>query len=239
MIDEERLKQLEELNKFLTKHGEKVQEALEGQKIIELKDRLRGKFDNMSVPMDKVKYSRKNYDALFPNGKVSTPLGQRNLRGDQFAKLGRKDKGMRRKYMGGMAQTYNDPIAIINAKRDGEEFEYFGKSFNNLPKNEIMLPVAETIKKGKNKGQKQGITTHPRGLNYLLEQIKSPSNLVYKKPDGGTANMDNNPVRPAGTDVENNISRLSKNVLQVPPDVKREWDGNTKAHIKALYKWER
>ena len=29
------------------------------------------------------------------------------------------------------------------------------------------------------------------------------------------------------------------NIANIPPDVKKEWDENTKAHIRALYKWNK
>jgi hypothetical protein len=140
----------------------------------ELKRRLRKKFQNMAEPMDKVEYTRENYDQRYPNGKVATPIGERQLRGDQFVKLGTRDNGKRKKYIGGMAQTYNDPIAIIQEDRMGKKSKIFGKSFDNLSNEQILMNVVNH----KNKG----VSTHERELNNFLNKIKSPSDLVYEKP---------------------------------------------------------
>jgi len=53
---------------------EELQENLEF-----LKERLKRKFDQLAEPMKQVEYTRENYDKLFPDNKVLTPIGEVNL----------------------------------------------------------------------------------------------------------------------------------------------------------------
>jgi len=58
----------------------------EQEKLGFLKKRLKRKFEEMAEPMNQLEYTRENYDKLFPDNKVSTPIGEVILRRDQYIK---------------------------------------------------------------------------------------------------------------------------------------------------------
>jgi hypothetical protein len=145
-------------------------------KLERLKNRLREKFANLAGPMDVVEYTRENYDKLFPDGKVSTPIGEVKLGGHQFEKLG---NNQRRHLLGPMYQVLTDPIAVINEDREGEKAKIFSKSFENNSgeKMKTVVSVVPNIK-----GTNVSISTHEKELNNILSKIKKAADLVYEKP---------------------------------------------------------
>jgi hypothetical protein len=175
------------------------------------KDRLRKNLANMAEPMNQVEYTRENYDRLFPEGKINTPLGEIKMRGDQFKKLERKG---RQNLLGAMHQTYTDPITVINENRNGEISKIFGKSFNELGKGTIIEAVT-TDRDGKTIGK----STHIRGTNNYLNKIKKSADLLYEKQVGGvgTAEDDTDSLNLAIT----GVPQSSKNIIPSYPDVNR------------------
>jgi len=151
------------------------------EKLEFLKKRLKSKFVEMAEPMMQVEYTQENYEKLFPNNKVITPLGGIRLRDDQFNKLDRKK---RKEFLGATHQIYTDPIAIVKEERDGKIYQIFGKSFEELPEKKIIMSVADNG---------YGVTSHERLLNNFLNKIKKPADLLYEKQINGTAD-------PAGND---------------------------------------
>jgi len=146
------------------------------EKLDSLKKRLKIKFNSLAEPMNQVDYTRENYDKLFPDSKVLTPIGEVNLGGHQFEKL---EKEKRQKYLGAMYQTLIDPIAIINEDDNGKKAQLFSKSFKNYSKKlEGVISVIVDIA-----GKKVSISTHPRNINNIINKIKKAADLVYEKPD--------------------------------------------------------
>jgi len=156
-----------------------------------LKKRLKSKFDELAEPMKQVEYTQENYNKLFPNNKVSTPIGEVILRRDQYVKLGNKD---RKDILGGMHQTLTNPIAIISEDRDGNTAKIYAKSFTNnevLKENEGLITIVPNIK-----GKDIAISTHSRRKNNILNKIKKVGDVIYEKPisdstAGDTVNSDN------------------------------------------------
>jgi len=140
-----------------------------------LKERLKNKFVEMAEPMKQVGYTYKNYNRFFPNGMVSTPIGEVALRNDQFNKLKRK---MRQNLLSAMYQTLTDPIIIINEDRKGEKAKLFAKSFLKNKKPIVSVVIYE-------KGINTAISTHDRKLNNILNKIKNPADLLYEKQTNG------------------------------------------------------
>jgi hypothetical protein len=171
--------QLENLKKWLVKHWD----GPEAQELNRLKTRLKRKFTNMAEPMNQVDYTQENYDKLFPDNKVSTPIGEVRLRRDQYIKLGNRN---RKDLLGAMQQTLTNPIAVINEDRNGKTFKLFGKSFiDGLPDKKILMSVINHKDKG--------VTTHDRDINNFLNKIKNPADLLYEKQVNGAND-------PAGND---------------------------------------
>jgi len=192
------------MNNFTTNHtNQHEQEELDF-----LKKRLKDKFDELAEPMNQVEFTRENYDRLFPESKVSTPIGDVNLGGHQFEKL---YKEKRQKYLGAMYQTLTDPIAVINEKDNKREAQLFSKSFkNDEEKIKGLMSVVIDID-----GTKIAISTHRRNPNNIINKIKKAADLVYEKPDRD---------RTAGNDSKNlaisDDTQSVSNIPQHPPDVK-------------------
>jgi hypothetical protein len=151
-----------------------------------LKERLKRKFDELAEPMNKVEYTRENYDKLFPDNKVSTPIGEVNLGKNQFEKLKAND---RENLLGAMYQTLTDPIAVIKEKDNRGEIKLFSKSFKN---DEERLKGLMSVVIDRN-GTKIIISTHRRKPNNIINKIKNPADLLYEKQIGeavGTAGSD-------------------------------------------------
>jgi len=177
-------------------------------KIERLKNRLREKFANLAEPMKQVEYTRENYDKLFPNSKVSTPIGEVKLGGHQFEKLKVNE---RENLLGGMHQTLTDPIAIIN--EGDKKALLFSKSFkNDLGKTRGVISVVVDMN-----GTKVAISTHRRKPSNIINKIKKVADLVYEKPDND---------RTAGNDPKNlavsGDTQSSINITPSFPDVNRK-----------------
>lgn len=181
----------------------------QGEKLNQLKNRLKEKFACLAEPMNQIEYTRENYDKLFPNNKVSTPIGEITLRKDQFQKLKRKG---RQNFLGAMYQTLNDPVAIVNENRGGKRTKLFSKSFSENKKPIISVVTYE-------KERNTAVSTHERKLNNILNKIKNPADLIFEKQTNGVTG-------PAGTDsyslnlAISDDTQSHKNIAQSSPVVK-------------------
>jgi len=209
-MDEKSRKQFEGLQAFLVKHGKAGGEALERMKVCEIRDRLSKKFKDMAVPMNHVEYAKENYDKLFPNNRVKTPVGEVKLGENQYAKL---EANKRQKYLAGMHQTLTDPISITMQEDERGKTQVFAKSFrhNSKGKDGLISAVVNI------NGQPVSISTHPKKLSKVTEKIKKTADLVYEKPDSGLS---------AGNDpkvlVKNDDTQLLNNIPQPLPKVKKK-----------------
>jgi len=141
-----------------------------------LKKRLKSKFVKMAEPMRQIEYTRENYEKLFPNNKVITPLGEVKLGMHQFEKLNIKS---RENLLGAMCQTLSDPIIVIN--EDDKKSQLYSKSFINDDKKIIsVLTVIANID-----GNSVAISTHKRNINNIINKIKKPADLLYERQISG------------------------------------------------------
>ncbi|GBR73955.1 putative phage portal protein [Candidatus Termititenax aidoneus] len=138
----------------------------------EIKTRLDKKFDSMAVPMKIIEFSRENYDKLFPDGKVKTPLGEVKMGEHQFEKL---QQG-RQELLDSMHKTLSDPIAVISEKQDGKWADIYVKSF----KGDNKLKGVESVVVDQD-GIKVSISTHRRNKNNILNKIRSEAKLTYER----------------------------------------------------------
>jgi hypothetical protein len=88
--------------------------------------RIKQKLVTMAVPMGKQELSRAEYNKLFPEGVVKTPLGTVKLGAHQYEKL--EERG-RKGLLGAMFQTLSDPIVVLTEERTGSEAKIYLKSF--------------------------------------------------------------------------------------------------------------
>jgi hypothetical protein len=180
----------------------------ERQETIEfLKKRLERKFVELEEPMKQIEFTRENYNSLFPNNYVSTPIGRIKIGEHQYEKL---EKEKRHKYLGAMFQTLTDPIAIINQEDNRGNVKLFSKSFEHKPKKKdgVISVVADI------NGENISISTHPKHLKKVIDGIKNAADLVYEKPNSGlTAGNDSkNLAISDDTQLTNNISQAILNV---------------------------
>jgi hypothetical protein len=145
---------------------------------------LAEKLDKFAVPMMEVEYSVENYNKLFPEGKVKTPLGTVRMGRDQFAKLGRKDGGARKSYLGAAWQTLTDPVLVIG---EGNDRVYI-KSFSG----EKGITSFVSVEKDKD-GERVVVTNYRRDIREIARKIKNWADIpLYQKategggPAGGT-----------------------------------------------------
>jgi hypothetical protein len=148
--------------------------------------RIGTKLEAMAVPMDKRNLSREEYQKLFPNGVVETPLGIVKLGIHQFEKL--EEKG-RKELLGAMFQTLSEPVVIFSENRQGKEAKIYLKSFREPDESKItgILSVVVDIE-----GQAVAISTGKRRSKQIKEKIKLARSILYEKrapsPTIGTRN---------------------------------------------------
>jgi hypothetical protein len=84
------------------------------------------KLELIAVPMDVRKFTRDEYNMLFPEGKLNTPLGEVKIGEGQFDKLAAKG---RQELLGAMYQTLTDPIVILLEIQNERNSRLYIKSF--------------------------------------------------------------------------------------------------------------
>jgi len=184
-----------------------MEENERAEKINFLKKRLKRKFVEMEEPMKKVEFTRENYNALFPNNRVLTPIGNIKIGEHQYEKLEAKTL---QDYLGAMHQTLTDPIAIINQVDNRGKVKLFSKSFkHNTKKKDGVISVVAYID-----GKNVSISTHPKHLKKVIDGIKNAADLVYEKPNSGltAGNNPKNPTITGTTQLSNNIKQITSNV---------------------------
>jgi hypothetical protein len=136
----------------------------------------------MAVSMLDVEYKKEEYDNFFPQGEVKTPIKTVKMGSDQFAKLGRRDSGNRKSYIGAAYQTLTDPVAVI---KEGNADVYI-KSFIEKDGMATFLSVE--------KDQPDGrfvVTNYQRHKKEVINKIKRADSIVYVKDNrGNPARMD-------------------------------------------------
>ena len=137
--------------------------------------RITAKLESMAVPMDKRIFTREEYNKLFPEGKLNTPLGEVKVGKGQFYKLAAKG---RKGLLGAMYQTLTDPAVILPEMRDGKKCRLYIKTFKKFPTDErvnIMSVVVDIA------GTAVVVTTGKRRNKQIKEKIKMASIPLYLK----------------------------------------------------------
>lgn len=163
--------------------------------------------NNLKNPTEKilkVGYSRENYNELFPRGKSETPLGKIRLSPHQFERLGEKDKGARKQYLGLLSQTLKNPDVIIDEiDSQGRPAKVWIKSVIDENKTRYYIAITPSFD-----GVDVVVSNGPREYNQIENKIKMASSFYYKAEGGSrTARTGVNPL-PSNNDDNTN----SKNV---------------------------
>jgi hypothetical protein len=159
------------------------------------------KLDTLAVPMLEVEYNIAEYNKYFPEGTVKTPIKTVKMGKDQYAKLGRKDGGKRRSYIGAAYQTLTDPVVVI---KEGNDDVYI-KSFTNDNGYSTFMSVEKDEEDGR-----FIITNYMRHKEEIARKIKRADSIAYLKDDRGSpARMDKEGVPHANSSHTSSISSES------------------------------
>ena len=136
------------------------------------------KLETMAVPMEKAEFTREEYNKLFPEGKIRTPVETVKLGAHQFERLKERK---REKLLGAMKQTLEDPIVILNENRGGKPARVYIKSFlnNKLDEHTNVLTIVVDIE-----GEPVAVSTGERRMRQINEKIKTASIPLYIKGGG-------------------------------------------------------
>ena len=143
------------------------------------KQEIAKKLEDLAVPMEKIEFTRENYNRLFPEGKVQTPMGSVKMGENQFEKLDARD---RRELLGAVSQTLKDPVVILGDKQDGKDAKLYIKSFKSSDSKatDYVQSVVVEIE-----GQNVSISTGQRRVEQIALKIKMASILHYLKGKEG------------------------------------------------------
>jgi hypothetical protein len=136
---------------------------------------IKNKLVKMAILIDKRDLSRAEYNKLFPEGSVKTPLGIVKMGSHQFEKL--EERG-RKELLGPMFQTLNDPIVILSEERGGEEAKIYLKSFKTPGDSKITSVISVVVDI---EGQAVSISTGKRREKQVEEKIKLARSILYEK----------------------------------------------------------
>jgi len=138
---------------------------------------LKRKLEELAVPMEKHTLTQGNFEKLFPNGSVATPLGKVKLGENQFAKLKARD---REDLLVATFQTLSDPVAVLSSDKGGRKARMYVKSFKKEAGISAVVSVVVNQFDG-TKPIKVSISTHRKDVGNVLSKIKSPDDIVYLK----------------------------------------------------------
>lgn len=144
--------------------------------ILELQDALKVALKETAVPLEKIDFTRENYNKLFPYSKIETPIEIVKMGANQFEKLEKKE---RQDILLAVHDTLKNPDLIINEHRENiseknEDNHIYAKSFLINDKVYGIQSVVVSID-----GENVSISTHERNINNIVNKIKKPDQLLF------------------------------------------------------------
>ena len=131
--------------------------------------------NNPTEKMLFVEYTRENYNKLFPRGEIVTPIGKVKLSPHQFERLGEKDNGARKDYIGALFQTLSNPDVIIGKTDNrGRYGKIFLKAFVDNNGKKSYLALVPTID-----GLSIVVSNGPRDTKDIAKEIKKADHYYY------------------------------------------------------------
>ena len=176
---------------------------------------------NPTDEMPNVDYTRDNYNKLFPEGKIKTPIGEVKLGEHQFERLGEKDGGARRNLLGAMYETLKNPTVIIDEiDKENREAKVYIKTFNK--KDSKKGTIAVVVDKD---GKSISVSFGERKIKQMENKIKTAS-IFYYKAEGGSPTI--------GTGL-NPLPNQEENIPHEETSVNKETQDNQFDDIKTKY----
>ena len=166
------LKMQEYYNRF-AKETEGRSEEIQLQKAIELA------LEKSTVQLQEIRLNRENWNKLFPNGIVETPIGTVKLGENQFQKLQKSDRD---NLLAAMYETLSNPAIVLEKETLDEktgEFRpvnVYGKSFVREGSDHKKAVESVIIFKD---GENISIGTHNKELGRFTRQIKTADQIIF------------------------------------------------------------
>lgn len=147
----------------------------------QIKNELKPALYDSAIELKEIKFSRENFNKLFPLGFIQTPIETVKLGENQFTKLEVKN---REKYLDLVYQTLFNPSFIINEFRLKNGIEELSHNYIKSYKDDSIIEGFQSIIVTIDK-ENVSISSHNRNLDNLLSKIKIPEQLNYLNPEVG------------------------------------------------------
>lgn len=198
------------------------------------------KINNPTDKMLYVEYTRENYNKLFPRGEIVTPIGKVKLSPHQFERLGEKDNGARKDYIGALFQTLSNPDVIIGKTDNrGRYGKIFLKAFVDNNGKKSYLALVPTID-----GLNIVVSNSPRDTKDIAKEIKKADHYYYINESAlmtssvsGGSPMRNPDEGQISNDSRNEKGKEPSNDSNLPPEkriVKKNTEKSVKTECKTI-----
>lgn len=164
----------------LTFYYEKFEKEVANEnEVVQLQKALALSLEKNISPLKELELNRENWNKMFPDGTVKTPVGTVKLGENQFDKLRRND---RNNLLAAMYETLSNPALILEKETLDEksgEFKpvnVYGKSFIHEDSNHKRAVESVIIFKD---GENISISTHNKNIKDFVKQIKTADQIIY------------------------------------------------------------
>lgn len=164
----------------LTFYYEKFEkEAANENEVVQLQKAFALSLEKNVSPLKELELNRENWNKMFPDGTVKTPVGTVKLGENQFDKLRRND---RNNLLAAMYETLSNPALILEKEtldeKSGEfrPINVYGKSFIHEDSNHKRAVESVVIFKD---GENISISTHNKNIKDFVKQIKTADQIIY------------------------------------------------------------
>ena len=147
-----------------------------------LREELKKALNKIAKPLEIIEFSRENYNKLFPEGYVNSPIEKVKLGEHQFEKLDVKE---RQQILKAVFDVLKTPDIVINEERetvfgDKKPSHVYAKSFEFNGKNKAVQSIVVAIE-----DENVSISTHQRDINNVVNKIKNARQLIYVSDEVG------------------------------------------------------
>jgi hypothetical protein len=132
------------------------------------------KLESTALPIGFREFSKEEYEKLFPEGIIKTPLGTVKLGAHQFEKM--EEKG-RKGLIAAMFCTLKDPVVIISEMEGDKEAWLYIKTFRKLGALKITYVISVVVHID---GQAIAISTGKRKVKQVINKIKMARSILYE-----------------------------------------------------------
>jgi len=133
------------------------------------------KLESLALPIGTREFSREDYETLFPNGTIKTPIGIVKLGFHQFEKMEAKK---RRGLVAAMFFTLKEPVVILPEERENKKSRIYIKSIRELGSLKITYIISVVVDID---GQAVAISTGKRKRKQIIQKIKLARSFLYER----------------------------------------------------------